>query len=350
MFNDMINDYISFCKKESFLSQRTIERYEFVLNVFKRYLRIAPNETEESVCNRVSNFTYVELLESLDEYIKYNRVKAEDTCFFYLTVLREFIKYQKQSGAIQCDNLISSFGMSDSDMNSFNFQAFSHVSGLIVDKKIKKSDSGPPYSDIEIQRIIAYCDQNIVIPKAPEALSKTKYNQLVKSLITKIIVLTGVSASRIIQLCFGNLLIETNSIQISGCNISLPKNLRDQLEYYRSSVYRGDTKNESSRLFLDANNNLISGPNTIGAWIKNPLMQIENRPIGSRDSSTICLAKHTIIQLIDQGVDRDTLIAFTGYKDTVISFCKDNATMDKQNELLKDLPEKLMAIPVYNKL
>lgn len=333
-------------------TKRSKERYKYILDVYYNFLYNMVGLNDSSVFAYLSGVTYKEVLASLDFYIKNYDVKAEDTCLLYISVIKEFLKYLTKIEVIKNSRIIFTFGLSDTDEQSFNFHASRHIKKLIKDKVIKKSSEGTPLNEQQIPYVIKYCNRNLLsLQESKKEINKNIHNKFVKSLIAKLIILTGVSVSdRIYQLKLKDINMKSGYLNIGGYKVYLPFNLRNQFLVYFSEVYNGDINDLESYLFLNYKVESLIQPNYVGSLINKVLTGLDILPLGVKPSSTICLAKYTIIQLIDLGIDRDTIISFTGYGDTVISSCKNYADADKKIENNKIITNSLKTLPLFDVL
>ncbi|WP_313133223.1 hypothetical protein [Anaerocolumna sp.] len=348
VFQEGINDYLNYGD----FTKRSLERYKYILEVYYNFLFNNEGLNDSSVFTYLSGVTYKEVLISLDFYIKNYGVKAEDTCLLYISVIKEFLKYLTKTETIKNSSIIFSFGLADSDKQSFNYHASRHIEKLIKERIIKKSNEGTPFNEEQIAFVIDYCNDNLLPLQHNKKENKENiHNRFVKSLIVKLVIFTGVSVSdRVYQLKIKDINMESGYLCIEGYRVYLPFNLRNQFSIYLSEIYNGNINDLDSYLFLNYKRERLRQANFVGALINNVLSRLEIRPLGLKPSSTICLAKYAIIQLIDLGIDRDTIILFTGYGDTVISSCKNYADAGKEAENIKLMTNTLKTLPLFDVL
>lgn len=323
VFKEKIQDYIN----STSFTKRSMERYKYILGVYYSFLFENERLNDMNVFTYLNGVTFKEVLSSLEFYINNYNVKAEDTCLLYISVIKEFLKFLTKEECIKNNSIIFSFGLSDEDKQSFNYHGSKYISKLIKEGVIKRSKEGAPFNEEQIACVIEYCNENLLPLKFIKKENKENiHNRFVKSLIVKLVILSGLSVSdRIYQLKLKDINMDLGYILIEEYRIYLPFNLRNQFSIYLSEIYNGDKSNLDSYLFLNYNHEHLKQPNTVGGLINNVLSRMEIRPLGFKPASTICLAKYAIIQLIDSGIDRDTIISFTGYGDTVVSSCKNYA-------------------------
>ncbi len=333
-------------------TRRSQERYKYLLEVYYNFLFENERLNDKNVFTYLNGVTYKEILASLDYYIKNYNVKAEDTCLLYISVLKEFLKYLTKTEAIKNNSIIFSFGLADSDEQSFNYHGSKYINKLITEEVIKESKEGAPFNEEQIACVNEYCNDNLLPLQLNKKQNKENiHNRYVKSLIIKLVILTGISVSdRIYQLKIKDINMNSGHLLIEGYRVYLPFNLRNQFSYYLSEIYNGNINDLDSYLFLNYNRECLKQPNIVGGLMNNVLSRMEIRPLGLKPSSTICLAKYAIIQLIDLGIDRDTIISFTGYGDTVISSCKIYADADIEIENKRIITNALKTSPLFDVL
>lgn len=345
-FQEEIQDYLIYGN----FTKRSRERYKYILDVYYSFLFNNEGLNDTNVFTYLNGVTYKEVLTSLDYYIKNYGVKAEDTCLLYISVIKEFLKYLTKTETIKNNSIIFSFGLADNDKQSFNYHGSKYIDKLIKECIVKKSKEGAPFNEEQIACVIEYCNDNLLPLQFSRKENKENiHNRFIKSLIVKLVILTGVSVSdRVYKLKLKDLNMESGYILIEGYRIYLPYNLRNQFSLYLSEIYNGDKSDLDSYLFLNYKREHLKQPNIVGGLIKNVLSRMEIRPLGLKPSSTICLAKYAIIQLIDLRIDRDTIVAFTGYGDTVISSCKNYADADIEIENKKIITNTLKTSPLFD--
>lgn len=351
-FQETIHDYLNYCKDVENFTKRSVERYQYIVEVYYSFLFNIEGCNDTSVFTYLNSVTYKEILASLDYYIKKFGVKAEDTCLLYISVIKEFLKYLTKKEIIKNRSIIFSFGLADSDEKSFNYHGSNYINKLIKENVIKESSEGTPFNEEQIAIVIKYCNDNLLSLRTNQRKNNQNiHDRFVKSLIAKLIILTGVSVSdKILQLRIKDLNMDLGFLMIGGYRVYLPFNLRNQFTTYLSELYNGNIHDSDSYIFLMHNHERIKQPNVVGNFIKNVLSRMEIKPLGFKPSSTICLAKYAIIQLIDLGIDRDTIISFTGYGDTVVTSCKNYADAGKEIENRTMVSNTLKTLPLFDVL
>lgn len=281
-----------------------------------------------------------EILSSIEYYME-KVALSEDTVNMYISVIKEFFKYIKETQDIGNDKLIQSFGRGKNDVNSFTYKYKAYIKILLDNNKIKPSTKGVPFSEEHVNIIVQYCDEHLDIMNPIQKISyEILYNQYVKSLQIKLIAYLGVSLDVLNKITVQQFDISRGTIIISGYCLHLPFRLRQQMELF--STYALLNKEKQSPLFALYSGDVIKQPNKLGIFMNNRLKKVPNV---ENSSAITSLAKYAIIQLIDAGIDRDTIIELTGYKDEIYESCKQlidkvdlGIKSKKLDNILKQLP------------
>ncbi len=158
-----------------------------------------------------------------------------------------------------------------------------------------------------------------------------------KALIVKLVIYTGASvAAKIYPIKVKDLNLEKGIIKVGEFDVHLPYHLRNNLSEYVNKLI--NNRDKKDLLFKNYNNQPFTEPNKIGGFYthKNGI------------SSTIALSKYAIIQMIEEGVDRDTIQDFTGYGDEVYISCKEYVDMGMHEKRAKIIDETLKTSPLFD--
>ena len=260
----------------------------------------------------------------------------------FVSVVKEFHRYIKNQFTLTNEHFFASIGLSENDEKSFTFQYLEMCDRLKKEKRIKYSSQGKVYSQAEIDEIISYCDENLDSDFNINKKQEDCYNRYVRALVTKLIIYTGVSvATKIFPIKVMDLNLEKGTIKIGDFEVHLPYNLRNNLNEYVSEFIRA--RDKTDLLFKTYDNMPIKQPNYIGGFY---VHRISGEIRGK--SSTIVLSKYAIIQMVEAGIDRDTIQAFTGYGDSVYISCKEYVEMDILSRRAKKIDETLKTLPSYD--
>lgn len=323
----LIDEYLKFLRLNSY-SERTVLRYNYLLNIFYDYL----------ILNKITDITLISYLNGIDPedilnsacYYVSKGASSEDTITMYVSVIREFFRYIKKEFDIGNDNLIKIFGLGQRDENAFSNKFKIFIEDQLNKKTIKPSSQGVPFTDEQVKIIVNYCNQNLTNLSADINIEERYYNRCVKSLAVKLIAYIGVSVETLNKIQIGHLDTDMGVISISGYKIRLPFWLRRQLDDFRKSILKNSANNFP--LFALYNGSTISQPSILGQFISRKL---RDEPDVQNPYSLTSLAKYAIMQLIDAELDRDMIIELTGYKDEIFSSCKQ--ILDKIDEVKNEL-------------
>jgi len=347
---NLIHEYIGYISSESKpLDRRSIIRYQYILSVYADYLIHHIKINPETLIPYLDRTTPGQILSALDIYISKSSVSSEDTANVYISVVKEFFRFLKMKHNIGSDTLINSFGLNNDDPNSFFFQYESYLKNAFHEKKLHIHSTGLPYSDQEMREILKYCNNCLDTEDVLTHHDNTNlYNRFVKALATKLIIYTGFSVTPkltgIRQRDLDNL---GGTLKIGDYVIHVPFHLRIQFRDYFKII---KIKDPDVQLLTYFNGTPISQPAEIGNFYRHKLLSNFNDIPTAKPSSVICLAKYTILQMIDIGLDRDSIQSFTGYGDTVYKAClelSDMTRIDLKNNLIDT---KLKAMPLYDVL
>ena len=189
----VIEHYIAYCQSELTFTEQSLNRYRFILSVYQEFLLTQVELNDTTIYPYLKGLTFKEILASLDYYIKEYPVKAEDTALFYVSVIKEFLRYLVQCRIIENSNIIESFGRSDKDKDAFNYHCIEHMKLLIQQGTIKESRDGTPLNEEQIEKVIEYCNRVLSVLEMSDAdIGQENYNRCINALITKIVIYTGV--------------------------------------------------------------------------------------------------------------------------------------------------------------
>ena len=212
---------------------------------------------------------------------------------------------------------MESFALSRDDIDSFVYKTNDYISVLISRKLATPGSDIMPLSDENVEIIVRFCDD---ILKNYKKLNVSKYlhNRFIKAVATKLIIYLGVSVEIINNIKYGDVDIIKGTMRVSGYDIHIPYNLRRQLEAYVEIACKN--KSDSDCFLTMYNGNNFDQANEVGTFIKT---ELEKMADVERKSTTTCIVKYAIIQLIDAGIDRDTISELTGHGDDIYDSCKE---------------------------
>ena len=298
---DLIEDYLKHSTNGERFTERTLARYRYLLEVYKEYIEEKCNINETSLEAFFNGINVKNILNAVEYYLDFRKVKSQDTIDMYVSVIKEFHRHIRNHYNITSEKFFASIGLSDADKDSFTYQYIEFCAELIKEKRIKYSSQGEVYSQTEINEIIEYCNENLVCEFDIKKNQKDSYNRFVRALITKLIIYTGASvASKIFSIKVKDLNLQKGTIKIGECEVHLPYHLRNNLNEYVNILI--NDRDKKDLLFKTYDNMPFKQPNSIGGFYVHRL----RRDIKGK-ASTISLSKYAIVQLIEAGIDRDTI-------------------------------------------
>ena len=334
----IVDNYISGISDKGY-SDRSIERYQYILGVFSEFLSC--NKLKSAALEDYFNeMTPESIIESLNYYVLEKGVTSEYTARFYISVIKEYFRYLKETLSIENEKLISSFGLGRQDTNSFVYKVNTYIKRMLDEKLLVEGSEILPLSDTDISYIAGFCDKHL---NNEIKGSITRFNAYIKSLMIKMMIYIGVSLDVINQIRYSDINLEKGTIVVSKYTIHIPYKLRRQLEYYLTKMRT--FKSNRTVLFTLYNGKTIQKTGDLGNFIKPPLLlcpEVESK------SATTCLTKYAVIQLIDAGVDRDTILDLTGYGDTFYNSCKDYLNNIDMVIRSRQLDIRLKGIPSFD--
>ncbi|GAA0358778.1 hypothetical protein [Bacillus horti] len=328
----LIERFLNHQEIEGFVKGKSQTTYERKLEIFRMYIEERMNVSKEGVLVYLNGMGIEDIKKSMLYYIDLIGIKHEDTMRLYVSVVREFMRYLYKYKYIQNPILINSIGLTKKDENSFNFVIDKYIFELLESKQLKFSLSKTPISAKEFFELLQACDNTINTTDHSILYGKGKYygdyTNFVAALMTKFIMFTGIKVSIIYSIKSKDYIMELNKIRINNYWIRLPDNYALQLKKYHSIV--GNLLSEDGNLFVNYDGSSIDNNNSIGAFIKNSLVE-------SKSFSTSRVSKYAIIELMKVGISSQIIKEFTGNKDTIIRYCS-----DKVDEEMLDIKNRLI--------
>lgn len=335
----MIENYISYCREQNQFTERSIERYNYLLHVYYEFLCKHNDININTLHPYMSGVKPEDIFQSLEYYIDNYPVNSEDTAHLYISVIKEFYRYLFMFKIVNSSNLIVSFGLKDTDPNSFSFKLNEFLRELYKRNKIIIKSEDTIISDDNVAKIIECCNKNLIlseIKRLPD--KKDSYNRFVKALIVKLILLTGIKFTPTIKsIKKKDLNLGQGTLKIEKYQIHLPYHYRKQLNDY-TTIY--NCKSDEDPLFSFYNNSQLSQPND--------LTTIFSRTVDI--TKTTSLAKYAIISMIDAGLDKETILDFTGYGEQIYNSCNEISNVGISDKKIQLLDNKIKCLDIFDVL
>ncbi|URZ17196.1 hypothetical protein [Clostridium felsineum] len=342
-FFQIKEDFLSNINEGDFYDSSRIT-YSRKINVFYEYLSEKCGVTDSNYEEILSAIGENKLLDSIEFYVNENNIKFKITVENYFTVIKSYF-----------DFISKKYGL-----NNKNFDSTTKYSNIKdkVDKKIKslkleESKQKPPITKSACHNIIEYCDKkikdfdikNININKIKKEKSRQKdFNLFVSSFITKIIILTGIKNNVINSIKLKDYKPELNILTINGFDIHLPNELGVQIKKYilvRDQI--STNKDVDGPFFINRQGHEIGTNYNFAFTILKDLLN---------SNSAESVAKYTIIQFINKGININLVKELTGFGDDTFMHCQEivNEEKNKEDIVAKNryIDSKIRSIEIFD--
>lgn len=176
------------------ISEKSVETYRMKINIFYRFLIQEKGINDRSYGSYLEAMKIEEIEESLENYINSNQIKSMSIALHYISVVKRYFNFIYKLG-IKNNNLIKSFGLLEEHPDSFQSRIREKI---LSDPRLQVKDSKQEISLEEAEVLISECDQRIkeIIEENTVLEYKeyaSKYNDLMTSIIIKLILYTGIT-------------------------------------------------------------------------------------------------------------------------------------------------------------
>lgn len=322
-FFEIKEDFLSNINEENFYDSSRVT-YSRKINVFYEYLSEKCGVTDINYKEILSAIGEDKLLDSIEFYVTENNIKFKITVENYFTVIKSYF-----------DFISKKYGL-----NNKYFDSTTKYSNLKdkVDKKIKslkleESKQKSPITKNACYKIIECCNkkikdfniENIDIKEMKKENSRYKdFNLFVSSFITKIIILTGIKNNVINSIKLKDYKPELNIITINGFDIHLPNKLGVQIKKYISVRDQiSSNKDVDDPFFINKQGCGIGTNYNFAFAILKDLLN---------SNSAESVAKYTIIQFINKGININLVKELTGFGDDTFMHCQEIVNEEKNKE------------------
>lgn len=324
------------------ISESSSEIYKTKIYIFHKFLVCEKGINDKSYQSYLEAMKIEEVEESLDFYIISNEIKSESIAWHYISVVKRYFNFIYKLG-IQNINLIKSFGLLEDHSDSFQRKMREKI---FNDTRLEKRE---PKSELiweEVEVLISECDQQIKeIVEENKVLdynkSPIKYNDLMSSIIIKLILFTGVPYRVVRDIRYDSINTVHNTIGINEYYIHLPNNLSEQLSYYinaRNKVLDSEDI-KSDNLFINADGSKLGVKTSIVADTLKAYM-------GRSDVTGII--KFAVIEMIKRGVNQSVIQDFTKVGGKIYSYCQQKVNENKNLSASRYLDSKLRNLEIFD--
>ncbi|RCX19729.1 site-specific recombinase XerD [Fontibacillus phaseoli] len=307
--------------------------YNKDLMVFHDYLK--SRDVTSNIDEFVRGVDTNTIIDSIDYYIKANKIKKVSTVQRYVSAVKEFLLYLVSNDYVSNDAFLKELGSPAYKEGSFRNKINIY---LAENSELDKSISYDPLTQDEVEDLIKESNFVLEIPVTKVTRSK-EMNMITSALIIKLILLIGVPYREIIKIPVESYNITFGSFSINGITIRLPEGIIKQFNCYlelREKIARG-----REELFVTYSGKpLPKGTAQVTYWLK----QLSGR------QDLTGLIKFAIVQMMNLNISHIAIEKFTkvGYK--IIMSCKEQLIKEQGDLLGIELDSLLRRSPVFNKL
>lgn len=339
-FNELKERFIEEWKEGSFYDSSRIT-YRRKIEVFYEYLIVKCGVNNVNYMDILRGINEDRIIESVRYYIKEYDIKFKVTVDNYITVIKAFFNY------IEANYNITN-KMFDSSIK------YSTLIKLINDNirsfKLNLSKQKPPITEEALRNIISFCE--VSIEKVNESIiSKgNEYNNelrtFISSIITKIVILTGVKNYNISEIKYLDYNKQLNLININGFNIHLPDRLGCQMEKYikiRGLILDYNGIDSQQYLFINSKGMKIGKDYSY-------MFEAVSKVISNRSAESI--SKNIIMKHIEIGTNLNCIKELTGFSLDTIMHCQEllNDKNGKEDNKSKNrhLDSQIRALEIFD--
>jgi hypothetical protein len=328
------------------VSERSYEIYKNKIMVFYKFLVSEKGINDKSYKSYLEAMKTEEIIESLNHYIVGNKINSESVAWHYISVVKRYFLfiYDAENLKIQNTNLIKSFSLSQSSVDSFTYKIKKEI---FESGDLEKKDSKTELTQEEVEVLISECDQQIKELLQRGSILEYKkypsqYNDFVSCIIIKLLLFTGAKYQVITNLRSSDLNLKQQILRINGYCIRLPINLFTQLLEYVAikQLMQSDCDNEDNSLFIRADGETPQGT----SFISDTLVQFTGR------GDTTGIIKFAIIEMIKKGINQSVIQDFTGNGSKIYDYCQSKVNESKNLSVNRYLDSKLRSLEIYDLL
>lgn len=326
------------------ISESSKESYKTKLDMFMRFLENEKQIIDRSFQSYIEAMKIEEIMESLDYYIICNNIKSQSIAWHYCSVIKRYFNHIYELGF---DNakLIKSFGQDEKNPESYQSRIREKIfNDIRLEKKEQKSELELQ----ELRDLISECNEEIRELIEEDLILdykkySYKYNDLMSSIIIKLMLLTGVKYVVVRNIKFSKYNILDKIIGINGYTLILPDSLNEQIAYYCKLRYeiQKRTKKHTDSLFIMANGEEIrSGTDIVADTLK--------KYIGRSDVTGII--KSAVIQMISKDTNNCIIQELTEMGPVNYKYCQKKVFENPNISKNEYLNSKLRSLEIFHML
>lgn len=323
IIQDLITRYIDYKKKQDQCSTETIERYKFLIDVFRKFIHDSCPD-EATFILYMNKSTYENIFDALWYYIRSNKISSEDTCDLFVSVVKGFYRFLSSIAFIRNDELIKSL---DHNMPDYNFltkyEAFKKR--LKQDKIIRFPSKAAPLEEHQIIELKNRCIEDFM--NNLKVSNKRQYHTLMTTIMVRLVIYTGLSQRMMVNLDVQDYDPKNGILNINKIKVKLDEKLNEDLTKYLS--IRNLLIQKSSRLFVRANGSSIK--NMMGSYLGYVLKRKD------KAGSVIAVSKFAITKMLKNNIGVGFISDLTGYETGVIMPCIEMSEIGRESEYVDTL-------------
>lgn len=342
--DNLANNYYQYLLKNG-SKGRTPITYRRKIQMFVRYLKEELTVNAANCQNILQSLTAEQIKASINFYVKEGKIKYQSTADGYFHALTACYNYLLESEEYKIEN--KWFHKTES-----NNKLRQQYDELVVDLGLMTKEQTQPISEEECHALIRICDECIDNACEEYLLKRNKYGtksynstylNFVSAIAAKILLFVGSKNSVLINLKISDYDGNLNKIKINGFWVYLPDKLSMQMKKYipvRAKIIYPEEKDD--RLFVGFNRGNRGLTNA-------SLFRTLKSAIGTQKA--VAVAKYSILQMIDQGLQGELIKQFTGFSDEVYGACLEQIEENRGNGGLRRdnriLDSKLRTTPCF---
>lgn len=335
--NDTISSFLK-NQRDSVYFESSKVTYNRKLNVFLEYL--------SRKCD-LSDSNWESILRGLDEksltlgivyYIEEYGVQFTSTIDNYLSVISSYFRFLRDDYKIY-NSVIDS----EEKLKKFKKAVYAQIKAYSLIKSTQKD----PINNSIFPKLIEYCDECIV-SFSKNSIKNQGYNKpftnFVSSIITKLVILTGLKPKIIKSLSRKDYNVELNKIKINNYWIHLPDNYSLQFKKYIEIRDLIVLSNSVESLFITREGKELNSNSS--------MFEVLLPIIGSKEAESV--AKAAIMQLIKGEVPLGLIKKLTGFSYETCLHCvelieEEHQELDK-NEFTRKINSRIRELTIFDML
>lgn len=326
MVHGLISKYIKYKEGEDGCSPQTIIRYKYLLDVYGRFL-CTSSPDEATLISKLRKATSDHLFDALTYYIDWKKIRAEDTCDIYISVVRGFLQFLWKQNIVTNDPLIISFNHNMPDDATFTTQYKAFKKKLKEEKKIKYSSKALPLEESVVAKLLNQCRDHYSKFINVAKKNERHYQAIMNPVMVRLVIYAGLSQRAIASLDLQSYHSNTKSLIVKGVEIKLDDETNSMLLGYKS--VRSSFVSNSPLLFFKANGKTIE--NAMGSFLGNKL------ETNDKAGSVIAVSKYAIIKMLQSNIGVGFIRKITDYDDEVIAPCIELSEIGRESEYIESL-------------